>query len=190
MFAGWSMPAATLVQPAKALTGQEGDAMRAALLISVPALLATAGCAQVASTTDPHGLKTLANTSVLVNIDERYQVSVYPEPAPFIGDSNGAIKWALVLDPSDYIFPDDGIVFSSTAPHGKPLPAGCTDIGDPNVRFKACKPKNPERTEYQCAVTGNPHLSKSLCYFYVIKLVRVGGSGPAELVLDPWAKPK
>ncbi len=163
--------------------------MRAALLISVPALLATVGCAQVAPAADPHGLQVLANTSVSVNV-ENGQVAVFPDPAPFIGDSNGAIKWTLVLDPSDYVFPDDGIAFSATAPAGKSLPAGCTGIGDPNVRFTNCKPKNPKRSEYQCAVTGNPHLSKNLCYFYVVKLVRVGGSGPAELVLDPWAKPK
>lgn len=129
-----------------------------------------------------------ANTSISVNVDNG-QLAVFPEPAPFIGDSNGVIKWSLVLDPSDYLFPDDGIAFAATAPAGKSLPAGCTGIGDPAVRFKNCKP-NRTRNEYQCNVVGNPRLPKDQCYFYVVKLVRVGGSGPAELVLDPWAKPK
>lgn len=133
-------------------------------------------------------MQTLANTSVAVSV-ENGQVAVYPDPAPFIGSSNGAIKWTLVLAPSDYVFPDDGIKFSGTAPAGKPLPAGCTVIGDPAVRFKNCKP-NRTRSEFQCEATGNPHLPMNQCYFYVVKLVRVAGSGPAELVLDPWAKPK
>jgi hypothetical protein len=158
------------------------------MLISVSAFLATTGCAQVAPGEGPHGLQVLANTSVSVNVADG-KVTVFPEPAPFIGDSNGVIKWTLVLDPSDYVFPDDGIAFSGIVPAGKSLPAGCTAIGDPAVRFKNCK-ANSTRSTYQCNVTGNPHLSKSLCYFYVVKLVRVGGSGPSELVLDPWAKPK
>jgi hypothetical protein len=162
--------------------------MRVALLSSASVLLATVGCAQVAPSVEPHGLQVLKNTSVSVHV-ENGQVTVFPEPAPFIGDSNGVIKWTLVLDPSDYVFPDDGIAFSGTIPAGKSLPAGCTGVGNPDERFKNCKP-NQTRSAYQCNVTGNPHLPKNICYFYVVKLVRVGGSGPVQLVLDPWAKPK
>jgi len=164
--------------------------MKPGLLISASALLATAGCAQFAPLDDSHGPEAMAKTSISVSVADG-KVAVFPEVAPFIGDSNGVIKWTLVLDPSDYVFPDDGIGFSETVPSKTSLPAGCTAIGDPAVRFNlaSCKPNN-SRTEYQCTVKGNPHLSKSLCYFYVVKLVRVGGSGPPELVLDPWAKPK
>jgi hypothetical protein len=183
------MPTARPVRVANGVIVQSlEDAMRAALLCSVPVILATIGCAHIAPAPDPQGLQILANTSVAVSVD-RGQVAVFPEPAPFIGDSNGVIRWTLVLEPSDYVFPDDGIAFSGTAPAGKSLPPGCTGIGDPAPRFKNCKP-NPARSAYQCSVTGNPHLPKNICYFYVVKLVRVAGSGPAELVLDPWAKPK
>lgn len=162
--------------------------MRAHLLLSVSALVVTAGCAPVEPRTDHHGLDILANTSVVVNV-ENHRIQVYPDPAPIIGASNGVIKWLLVLDPSDYVFPDDGISFSGSASPGKALPTGCTSIGDPSVRFRNCKP-NRTRTQYQCNVVGKPELPTDVCYFYVVKLVRVGGKGPPELLLDPWAKPK
>lgn len=166
--------------------------MRLALLISVPVFFAMAGCAQIAPRDDSPSLQVREKrTSIAVNVTADFKLQVFPEPAPFIGDSNGVIKWTLVLDPSDYVFPDDGITFSKTAPAKTSLPAGCTAIGDPSVRFKpeTCRP-NQTRTEYQCSATGKPDLSKSICYFYVVKLVRVSGSGPVEIVLDPWAKPK
>lgn len=162
--------------------------MRSTWLVLVPALVAATGCAQVQTASDPHGLAQQPRTLVLVNIEGR-QRTVLPDPAPFVGLSNGVIKWKLVLDPADYVFPDDGIAFSKALPPGKTFPDGCTQLGDPDVRFKNCKPSR-DRTEFQCSVTGSPHLPPGLCYHYVVKLVRVGGTGPADIVIDPWAKPK
>lgn len=164
--------------------------MKAALLVLVPALVATAGCAQHPSGSHPPGIAAPPRTLVLVNI-ENGQQTVYPDPAPIVGATNGVIKWELILDPADYVFPNDGIAFSSTLPPGKSLPAGCTALGNPADRFNlpSCKPSR-DGTEFQCTVIGNPHLPLNLCYHYVVKLVRVGGSGPAQIVIDPWAKPK
>lgn len=162
--------------------------MRSFLLVLVPALFAATGCAQGPTRSDQHGLATQARTLVLVNVEDG-QRSVLPDPAPFVGASNGVIKWVLVLDPADYVFPDEGIVFSRQLPDGKTFPSGCTRIGDPDARFRNCKPSR-DRTEFQCSVTGSPHLPPGLCYHYLVKLVRVGGTGPADIVIDPWAKPK
>lgn len=164
--------------------------MRVALPVSVSALLTVGACAPVApGFGPPHGERAAPHTTTVVYV-EAGRATVYPDPAPFVGATNGVIRWTLVLDPSDYIFPDDGVAFSATAPAGKPLPAGCSAVGDPAVRFNlpSCKP-NHTRTAYQCTVTGNPHLPKGLCYYYDIRLVRVAGSGPAEIRIDPWAKP-
>ncbi len=128
--------------------------MRLALLISVPVFFATAGCAQIAPRDDPHSLQVREKkTSIAVNVADG-KLQVFPEPAPFIGDSNGVIKWTLVLDPSDYVFPDDGITFSKTAPAKTSLPAGCTAIGDPSVRFK---PETGRPTTRLVRSTSAPH---------------------------------